>query len=121
MSFAPTVSRTLARVGATWTLRKRTTAAGANDWTAGSPTDAFTTFTGHARDLKPTELAGGLQQGLFMLTADAATCSSVPAKDDWIAQGSYSALGTADWIQVVDVAAPLEGGVVRVYKITARR
>jgi hypothetical protein len=121
MSFAPTVARMLARVGTTWTLRKRAYATGANDWTGGAATDTFTTFTGHARDPRSVELRGGLQQGEFMVTADAASFSAVPAKDDWIAQGSFSAIGTADWVQIVDVSAPLEGGAVRLYKLTARR
>lgn len=122
MNFKGTVARMLSRYGATWTIRKRSVAAGANAWTAGSTTDTFAQFVAHGRDATPEEIGnGGLQQGDFVVSADATSFASAPVKDDLIALGTHASMGTGQWMQIVDPPSADEAGTPRVYRLRARR
>lgn len=121
MSFAGTVARLSKKFGTAWTLQKRSLAAGANAWTAGSLTQTYTGFTAQGHEATPEETKGGILQGDWIITADPATFSATPAAGDRIAQGTFANDATGNWLHIVDVRAPSEGASTRVWKVHARR
>ena len=121
MSIAGAVSSMLARHGQAYTLKAITKGAGANAWTDGAVTAAYNACTARARGYNPNEVRGGIQEGDIKVTIDAATLSTTPESGDWIAAGTHTEDGSAEWWQVVSVYAPQIAGVVTVYKLQARK
>lgn len=111
----------LKRHGSTHTLRLATVAAGANAWTAGSATTAYSECIAYERKFQPAEIRGGINEHDCLVTVDAATCLSVPVDGGRIAPGSFTSDAGAEWRQIVNVTAVKVAGRVAVYKLQVRR
>lgn len=121
MTLAKAVSDVFARHGATWTLRRASRAAGANDWTAGAETVTYSTFAARERGYKPGEIRGGIQEKDALVIVDAASASVAPAEGDRVALGSFTADAGAEWRHVVNVYAVRRAATTLVYRLQVRR
>lgn len=123
MSHFETAKRIIARMGATYTLQRRTIGAGSNAWTPGTVTTAFVQCKAREREYFAKEIGasqGGIQQGDTELTIDAATITGRPTAGDRIALGTFAAEAGADWRQVISVTEASYNGVPVLYKLQCR-
>lgn len=118
------VTSAIGRHGSTYTIRKASQAAGANDWTAGTSTVTFHACRARERGYKPAELRGGIQERDALLVIDPASLPAgvVPAEGDRVALGTFTVDdATADWRQVVNAYSPRTGATVGAYRLQVRR
>lgn len=121
MTIARAVKSQIARYGRDWTLRRETVAAGANAWTKGSATVAYSNCKAKGRRYKPSEITGTILEHDELVTIDASSASTAPAQGDRIAPGVYTADAGAAWRQIVNVHATDVAGTVVSYRLQVRR
>jgi glutamate synthase domain-containing protein 1 len=121
MSLEQTVAAIAAAYGADYTVRRVTSGAGPNAWTAGAETIAYMHARGRERNAEPKALRGGMSEAETLIVLDAASCPTQPRKGDRIALGRFTADAGAEWRQIVNVVAGREGAHVRVWRVEATR
>lgn len=117
-------SAIITKLGARWTIRRETAAAGANAWTEGAKTVAFYSCVGRSRGAMLDDLKAGATESESLLVIDAAQCAAPggPLPGDRVAPGTITSdLPGVVWRQISNVDDPSEGGVVKVYRCRARK
>lgn len=120
MTLANTVARVTGRHGAAYTILRRTQAANAQPWKAGTETVSFDYVQARERGFKPVEIRGGIQEGDVLIVVDASSGCGCPKTGDRIALGNHYSEDTGDWRQIISINAARVAGDVNVYRLQAR-
>jgi hypothetical protein len=115
MSLIASVISLLKRKGRDHTLRRRSVAAGPNNWTQGFTSDAFNVGKAHTRRGAEKTLDGELTEGEFLVIISP-DFPVAPVSGDHIAVGVHAAIATGTWVELTHVKPIDDGAQVGVYR-----